>query len=185
MSCNNNVNGIDECSRQDDDSSQCSNISNQYYTLSSCVLDNWSLVPDPILHHIFLHLSPRDILRAGQCCRRWNDISRDDFLWKKIFQRDFKVDRTIGLKPGEDILLQVSYYYFFFPALRLATLPTDDIDDGSPHIGPISLPFINYAKFLALLLYRRDVSPYLPYRIVLVFHVFDYAWHFNSVTYHS
>lgn len=63
----------------------------------------WDYIPDPILLKILAQLPVRDILNASECCRRWNDISKDDYLWKKVFQRDFKVDRTIAIKPGENI----------------------------------------------------------------------------------
>lgn len=61
---------------------------------------NWYLIPEPVLLKILADLSARDILNVGECCRRWNQISKDDYLWRKIFQRDFKIDRNIGLKPG-------------------------------------------------------------------------------------
>lgn len=64
-------------------------------------VSNWSLVPEPVFLTILNHLTAREILNAGECCRRWNDITKDDYLWKKIFQRDFKVDPVIGLKPGK------------------------------------------------------------------------------------
>lgn len=61
----------------------------------------WNFIPDPVLLKILNLLSVRDILNVSECCRRWNDITKDDYLWKRIFQRDFKVNRTIPLKPGE------------------------------------------------------------------------------------
>lgn len=61
----------------------------------------WDFIPDPILLKILTQLPVRDILNVSECCRRWNDISKDDYLWKKVFQRDFKVDKMIALKPGE------------------------------------------------------------------------------------
>lgn len=60
----------------------------------------WDFIPDPILFKILIQLPVRDILNVSECCRRWNDLIKDDYLWKKVFQRDFKVDRTIALKPG-------------------------------------------------------------------------------------
>lgn len=61
----------------------------------------WNYIPEPILLNILAQLPVRDILNASECCRRWNDISKDDYLWKKVFQRDFKIDKTIALKPGK------------------------------------------------------------------------------------
>lgn len=62
----------------------------------------WNFIPDPILLKILAQLPVRDILNVSECCRRWNDISKDDYLWKKVFPRDFKVDKSISLKPGND-----------------------------------------------------------------------------------
>ncbi|XP_031624368.1 F-box/WD repeat-containing protein 5 [Contarinia nasturtii] len=62
----------------------------------------WDFIPDPILLKILTQLPVRDILNVSECCRRWNDISKDDYLWKKVFQRDFKVDKSIALKPGAE-----------------------------------------------------------------------------------
>lgn len=77
----------------DDEGEHCIRVPND--------VSNWSLVPEPVFLTILNLLTAREILNAGECCRRWNDITKDDYLWKKIFQRDFKVDSVIGLKPGE------------------------------------------------------------------------------------
>lgn len=61
----------------------------------------WCMIPEPVFIDILKGLSAKTILNVGECCRRWNDISRDDYLWKKIFRRDFQVDHKIELKPGE------------------------------------------------------------------------------------
>lgn len=60
----------------------------------------WDFIPDPVLLKILTQLPVRDILNVSECCRRWNDICKDDYLWKKVFQRDFKVDKLIAIKPG-------------------------------------------------------------------------------------
>lgn len=64
----------------------------------------WSFIPDPILLRIALLLPVRDVLNVSKCCHRWNEIIKDDYLWRKLFQRDFKVDRLIPLKPGKSFL---------------------------------------------------------------------------------
>lgn len=69
--------------------------------MSNNGVSDWSVIPEPVFITILNYLTARDILNAGECCRRWNDITKDDYLWKKIFQRDFKVDSAIGLKPGK------------------------------------------------------------------------------------
>ncbi|XP_063792243.1 F-box/WD repeat-containing protein 5 [Pseudophryne corroboree] len=61
-----------------------------------------SLLPDSILYQIFLSLGPADLLSAGLVCRRWYSVSRDDFLWKELFYRHYRVQRHIHRYPGTD-----------------------------------------------------------------------------------
>lgn len=67
---------------------------------------HWCFIPEPILIDILKYLPAKTILNVGECCRRWNDISKENYLWKTIFQRDFQVDRKIKLKPG----MQFQYF---------------------------------------------------------------------------
>lgn len=66
-----------------------------------CENSPWVFIPEPVFGKIFLALEPRDIMRAGQTCKRWNKLSRDEYIWRKYFQREFNVEASIGLKPGE------------------------------------------------------------------------------------
>ncbi|KAM3910637.1 F-box/WD repeat-containing protein 5 isoform 1-T2 [Leptodactylus fuscus] len=61
-----------------------------------------SLLPDSIIYQIFLNLGPVDLLSAGLVCRRWYQVSRDDFLWKELFYRHYRVPRHIYRYPGSD-----------------------------------------------------------------------------------
>ncbi|KAG9471360.1 hypothetical protein GDO78_015104 [Eleutherodactylus coqui] len=61
-----------------------------------------SLLPDSILYQIFLSLGPADLLSAGLVCRRWYQVSRDDFLWKDLFYHHYQVQRQIPRYPGSD-----------------------------------------------------------------------------------
>lgn len=65
-----------------------------------CENSPWVFIPEPVFAKIFLPLDPRDILNAGQTCKRWNKLSRDDYIWRKYFRREFTVDVNIGLRPG-------------------------------------------------------------------------------------
>lgn len=65
---------------------------------------SWTLIPEHVFLSILQYLSTSDTVHAGQCCRRWNVICKDDYLWRKFFQRDFKVAKNIGLKPGAYII---------------------------------------------------------------------------------
>ncbi|KAM4695838.1 F-box/WD repeat-containing protein 5 [Rhinophrynus dorsalis] len=61
-----------------------------------------SSLPDSILYQIFLSLDAADLLSAGLVCRRWYAVSRDDFLWKELFYRSYRVQRHIHRHPDSD-----------------------------------------------------------------------------------
>jgi len=61
---------------------------------------NWYYMPDSILLIIFQYLTPKELMTAGEVCRSWHRVSRDEFLWKYIFYRTYKVDPDIGIMPG-------------------------------------------------------------------------------------
>lgn len=65
----------------------------------------FSLLPEHFLIEVFSQLEIEDIVSASYSCKRWYSIAHDDYLWKKNFQRDFKVDKKIGIKPGKHISL--------------------------------------------------------------------------------
>lgn len=54
----------------------------------------WCYLPENALLQIFSYLDYKDILNAGLVCKNWNNISYDDLLWRDIFRRDFKIDKT-------------------------------------------------------------------------------------------
>ena len=55
---------------------------------------SWSNINEYVLLKIYELLSTGDIERAGQTCRRWRSISKDDLLWKRIVMTSF-----YGVKP--------------------------------------------------------------------------------------
>lgn len=59
------------------------------------------LLPDSLVYQIFLNLGPVDLLSAGLVCRRWYQVSRDDFLWKELFYRHYQVQPHIHRYPGK------------------------------------------------------------------------------------
>ncbi|XP_055613874.1 F-box/WD repeat-containing protein 5 isoform X3 [Uranotaenia lowii] len=67
-----------------------------------CENSPWVFIPDPVFAKIFLLLEPIDVLKAGQTCKRWNKLSRDDYIWRMYFQRDFNVEKSILKKPGAE-----------------------------------------------------------------------------------
>lgn len=54
----------------------------------------WCYLPEAALLQIFSYLDYKEILNAGLVCKNWNSVSYDDLLWRDIFHRDFKVDKT-------------------------------------------------------------------------------------------
>lgn len=55
----------------------------------------WTFLPDAVLLQIFSYLDHKQLLRAGLVCKTWNSISYDDFLWRDLFHKDFKVNSTL------------------------------------------------------------------------------------------
>ncbi|KAL0118943.1 hypothetical protein PUN28_009521 [Cardiocondyla obscurior] len=62
---------------------------------------NWYVMSDSVLLIIFQYLSPRELITAGEVCRSWYRVSRDEFLWKYLFYRTYKVDPDVGIVPGK------------------------------------------------------------------------------------
>ncbi|XP_006863738.1 PREDICTED: F-box/WD repeat-containing protein 5 [Chrysochloris asiatica] len=58
------------------------------------------LLPDCLLYQIFLSLGPSDVVAAGQVCRQWQAVSRDEFLWKEQFYRYYRVARDVPRHPA-------------------------------------------------------------------------------------
>ena len=50
---------------------------------------SWSNINEYVLLKIYELLSTWDIERAGQTCRRWWSISKNDLLWKRIVINSF------------------------------------------------------------------------------------------------
>jgi len=61
---------------------------------------NWYIMSDSILLSIFQYLTPRELMTAGEVCQSWYRVSRDEFLWKYLFYRTYKIDPDVGIMPG-------------------------------------------------------------------------------------
>ncbi|XP_015272277.1 PREDICTED: F-box/WD repeat-containing protein 5 [Gekko japonicus] len=81
------------------------------------------LLPDSILLEIFLYLDYKDVLSAGQACRQWQAVARDEVLWKELFYRYYEVARDVPRHPAA-----VSWYgefqrlYDTIPCIEVQTL---------------------------------------------------------------
>lgn len=60
----------------------------------------WYYMPDSILLNIFQYLTPRELTIAGEVCKSWHRVSRDEFLWKDLLYQTYKIDPDIGIMPG-------------------------------------------------------------------------------------
>nr|XP_008172035.1 F-box/WD repeat-containing protein 5 [Chrysemys picta bellii]XP_008172036.1 F-box/WD repeat-containing protein 5 [Chrysemys picta bellii] len=81
------------------------------------------LLPDSILYEIFLYLDHVDVLSVGLVCRQWHAVARDEFLWKELFYRYYRVSREVPRHPAA-----VSWYedfqrlYDTIPCVEVQTL---------------------------------------------------------------
>ncbi|XP_020287026.1 F-box/WD repeat-containing protein 5 [Pseudomyrmex gracilis] len=84
----------------DEDTTESDTISECLSQLSD-VDTNWYYMPDSVLLSIFQYLTPKELLTAGEVCSSWHRVSRDEFLWKYLFYRTYKIDPDVGIMPGK------------------------------------------------------------------------------------
>lgn len=75
-------------------------LASQDAMADSCVHCLWTCLPDNLLLNIFEYLSLRNVLDASQVCYQWHRIAFDEFLWRDLFYRHFKINRAICMAPG-------------------------------------------------------------------------------------
>ncbi|TFK00780.1 F-box/WD repeat-containing protein 5 [Platysternon megacephalum] len=81
------------------------------------------LLPDSILYEIFLYLDHADVLSVGLVCQQWHAVARDEFLWKELLYRYYRVSREVPRHPAA-----VSWYedfqrlYDTIPCVEVQTL---------------------------------------------------------------
>lgn len=81
----------------------------------------WCYLPDAVLLQVFSHLDHQELLTAGLVCKSWNNISYDDWLWRDLFHKDFKIDPTIYSCKCFNVI--VKKREFFVILLSLACKP--------------------------------------------------------------
>lgn len=60
-----------------------------------CAVENdplWAYLPEPVLYQILSYFDYKELLIVGSVCKNWYNGSRDEFLWKRLFYLNFKVD---------------------------------------------------------------------------------------------
>uniref|UniRef100_A0A8D0L756 F-box and WD repeat domain containing 5 n=1 Tax=Sphenodon punctatus TaxID=8508 RepID=A0A8D0L756_SPHPU len=88
-------------------------------------MDGWGnpLLPDSVLYEIFLYLDHVDVLSVGLVCRQWHAVAQDEFLWKELFYRYYRIAREVPRHPAA-----VSWYnefqrlYDTIPCVEVQTL---------------------------------------------------------------
>lgn len=80
---------------------------------------NWYYMPDSILLSIFQYLSPKELTTAGEVCRSWHRVSRDEFLWKYLFYRTYKIDPDVGIVPGMSFINSILMSSYFYIRLKI------------------------------------------------------------------
>ncbi|KAM9521791.1 F-box/WD repeat-containing protein 5 isoform 2-T2 [Guaruba guarouba] len=58
------------------------------------------LLPDSVLYEIFLYLDHADVLSVGLVCQQWRAVARDEFLWKELFYRYYRISREVPRHPA-------------------------------------------------------------------------------------
>nr|XP_015222130.1 PREDICTED: F-box/WD repeat-containing protein 5 [Lepisosteus oculatus] len=59
-------------------------------------------LPDSLLLEIFLLLPHDAVLSAGLACRQWYAVSRDEFLWRELFYRYYRIPRSVPRHPAAE-----------------------------------------------------------------------------------
>lgn len=57
-------------------------------------MELWGILPDPLLVMIFQTLEVKDVVSCSEVCVNWNDICKDQLLWKHLFIRDLEVKKS-------------------------------------------------------------------------------------------
>lgn len=68
--------------------------------------DSWYHIPKQLLLNIFQYLSATDLIKAGLTCSTWQQTSTDELLWRDLLRKDFGIDTSSGIRPGQTSWLQ-------------------------------------------------------------------------------
>jgi len=59
----------------------------------------WHSLPEELLLQLFSYLKHGEIISVSKTCKRWNQVGRDDILWKRLIRRDFKIPESRSRSP--------------------------------------------------------------------------------------
>jgi hypothetical protein len=95
---------VEEEEEEEEESSDGMDEDSKEFEIEAGCRVDWFFIPDPVFLIIFQYLNPKELLTAGEVCRSWNRLSRDELLWKALVNRTYKVDSSVGIMPGERAL---------------------------------------------------------------------------------
>nr|CAI5842867.1 unnamed protein product [Callosobruchus analis] len=102
----------------------------------------WNFLPYPVIYKVFQHLTPKELLIAGQVCKLWHEASCDDLLWKDLFFRNFLVDRSIPVLPGKTWYEEYKRLCYNIPIVQ-----TEHLQDHGDQVLHVS--FSHNGKYFA------------------------------------
>ena len=73
----------------------------------------WRNIPEPVLLMIYKLIEPEDVTSCGNVCIRWNQIHRDELLWKHFFftRLNVRVTKSIQEKIDSGCLDLLEKYF--------------------------------------------------------------------------
>jgi len=73
--------------------------------------DLWLYLPDQVLLHIFQFFSGQELSRVKQVCSTWHRVGCDELLWRDLLHKDYKIDKSIGLPPGNILTIRIHFFF--------------------------------------------------------------------------
>lgn len=68
-------------------------------------LDDWFYMPELVLINIFKYLSLKELINASKVCKHWNRVSKDEYLWKRLFYLNYDIYDNVGILPGPAFII--------------------------------------------------------------------------------
>jgi len=80
----------------------CAELPRNYQSLIILITNMWKDLVNTGVLEIMSYLPYYDIVAAGQVCRQWNGLSKDELLWKAVLTRHFHLAPPVTLRSGAE-----------------------------------------------------------------------------------